>query len=73
MRRVLSEIFPKASFKESINPDEAAVHGAAVLAHYFQKEETILMTSLSQLAPRIKLCVQFLQPLTLIRNLRIMK
>ncbi len=33
---VLDEIFPGA-FKESFNLDEAAVYGAAVLAHFFQK------------------------------------
>ncbi len=37
VRKVLIETFPGASFKESINPDEAAVYGAAVLAHYFQR------------------------------------
>ncbi len=36
VRRVLTETFPGASFKESINPDEAAVYGVAVLAHYSQ-------------------------------------
>ncbi len=33
---VLDEIFPKV-FKESFKLDEAAVYGAAVLAHFFQK------------------------------------
>ncbi len=37
VRKLLADTFPGASFKESINPDEAAVYGAAVLAHFFQK------------------------------------
>ncbi len=37
VRNVLRDTFPDASFRESINPDEAAVYGVAVLAHYSQK------------------------------------
>ncbi len=39
VRRVLTDTFPDASFKESINPDEATVYGATVLVHFFKKDE----------------------------------
>ncbi len=39
VRKVLRDTFPGASLKESVNPDEAAVCGAAVLAHFFKKGE----------------------------------
>ncbi len=37
VRKVLTKVFPSAPFKQSINPDEAAVYGAAVLADFIQK------------------------------------